>query len=1046
MTVVDGVDAAFNIGTTQGHQITYDKNGNRLTDRFGGKKVDKVVDHILADEVFYRYQSSGVNGILTEKYTYDGLNRLDTISRDDGELINDPDTTWLQIDQRQYDAANRVTRTGGLGDLPVEYVRALYGADANNNPIGGNGSQRRLSSYNQNGQLIVQQVSGFNNTASYSTFNDAIDGAGNVTHYKVKTGAVINGYTTALTYLEGYKELSVTGTSTYLESGTTNSTYDSNGYLTGVSSPTLPADNRTFINDVKGQALAVQQGSRLLRQLIVNGEVLAQYGQGVDRVTPRDNNGNPIFNNNIADFQFGFKSITPSYPSASPGTYTVQTGDTLRSIAQSAYGDSKRWYQIAEANGIYSDAQLRVGVSLNLPNLVGTSHNDANVFAPYDPSRIVGDTSPYLALPPQPKDNFFAQALMMIVAIIVTIYTAGAAAGALTSAFGTAAGTAGAVTIGGTTLTATGAALAMGAGAAVGSIASQAVGMTAGVQDKFSWKAVATSAIGRAVSAGLGGWAPLGDANTVGNAMIRAAVGSVVSQGVSVATGMQSSFNWRGVAASAAGAIVGELVGQSFKGVENELGARLVTGLAAGATTAAFRGGRVSVQQVASDAFGNALGESLAFGSSGAAGQADVNAFVDAVNGFSQVGTERYAGVDVADAGSALRLSNSSSPDDEAYYGNIINTLKARDAQRRVAREGYLAGEAQATSSLYANGAGDVRETTPMASGGDSWYPRDGGGTLVGRRMTPAEEAAFDAENGLSPSSGTGSIKEIGPVEGYFTFDPLARGIKGVGGAALDSWLALPRAAVGVGNLARDAWGYTANAVAPQRSVLTGQPFDYQPRSGLIQSLQQHGVAGTLGMRVAGAVRNAPGVGLIGALGAPGRDWGNVGAQVFSTATAGAGAALSGVRGVAGGTRALSYQTMDEILLQVNRNADFATELARRAYVRGVISGSPQVFGTRAHSIFEGLNERLNRRLIGEVAPFRIAVEEFRDPAGIVTGRRAAGSIGADARVFDAQTGASLRVLDLKTHGGVRIPIGTSRQQDFINRFGLPAEEMYRLR
>ena len=80
--------------------------------------------------------------------------------------------------------------------------------------------------------------------------------------------------------------------------------------------------------------------------------------------------------------------------------YSRCTGDTLRSIAQSAYGDSQRWYQIAEANGITSDAQLRVGVSLNLPNLVGGSHNDAATFTPYDPSKIVGDTSPYLAAPP----------------------------------------------------------------------------------------------------------------------------------------------------------------------------------------------------------------------------------------------------------------------------------------------------------------------------------------------------------------------------------------------------------------------------------------------------------------------------------------------------------------------------------------------------------------------------------------------------------------------------------------------------------------------
>jgi hypothetical protein len=83
--------------------------------------------------------------------------------------------------------------------------------------------------------------------------------------------------------------------------------------------------------------------------------------------------------------------------------------------------------------------------------------------------------------------------------------------------------------------------------------------------------------------------------------------------------------------------------------------------------------------------------------------------------------------------------------------------------------------------------------------------------------------------------------------------------------------------------------GYTANAISPQRSVLTGQAFDYQPRSGLIQSFQQNGVAGTLGMGLTGMVRNAPGIGLISALGAPSRDWGTLGAQAFNTGASAAG-------------------------------------------------------------------------------------------------------------------------------------------------------------
>jgi YD repeat-containing protein len=1087
--VVDGVDAAGNIGT-QGHQITYDRNGNRTSDTSWGNKVataggQQVIAGYNEDgsAIYYNTPVTYVasQGLSTETYRYDALNRLQGVVRD-----------GVQIDVRYYDGADRVVQSGPAGNLPTQYADIINQGVA---PGEMNGKETRINRYDANGRLLHQKTLKSDNSAKADiswdpneSFNaggtaygpDGYDAAGNTRGYVMQNheaGKTME-YTIALNRFEGYQAGVTSGVGTGLNPGSTTQSYDANGFMVGVTDASLSSNNRTFVNDSNGVALFVNQGDNVQRQLVVNGEVLGIYG-----AAPNPTSTNNSFAN-LVDFDFGYARISANYPNPSPGAYQVRSGDTLQSIAQGAYGDSLLWYRIAEANGLASSSDLKVGQTLNIPNRVSTISNNNATFKPYDPTRIEGDMTPHLATPSDKGCGGVGKLLMVIIVVVVTIMTAGAGAvlasgGTLATATASQLAVAGMGAMSGTF----GVGVAALAGAA-GSLAGQVFAVAAGMQQKINWKGVAVSAVSAGVSVGVGQFASGALSGTgFGAAVGRAALGNVITQGIGVATGLQKKFDWKGVAASAVGSAAGygmsEALGITSGGVKTEAFGRAsfgeqlfestLAGFTAGATAAVLQGGKVSVQQVATDAFGNALGSSIAEGSSSAGSfsgegsarspyvdgngdhmvfgagrpQGDAGPFIDA---FSRdYGGDRYPGVDVADAGSALRLSNGSSPDDEAYYGNIINTLQARDAQRQAAGANYRAGEAQATSNLYANGAGDVRETTPMASGGDSWYPHDGGGTLVGRRMTPAEEAAFDAENGLSPSSGTGSIKEIGPVEGSFTFDPLGRGLKGVGGVALDAWLALPRAAVGVGNLARDAWGYAANAVAPQRSVLTGQPFDYQPRSGLIQSLQQNGVAGTVGMGIAGAVRNAPGIGLIGALGAPSRDWGNVGAQVFSTGAAAAGVSLSGVRGVAG-SRALPYQSMDEVLLEVNRNADIATELARRAYARGVITGSPQAFGTRAHSIFEGLNERLNRRLIGENAPFRIAVEEFRDPAGIVTGRRAAGSIGADARVFDAQTGASLRVLDLKTHGGVQIPIGTSRQQDFINRFGLPAEEMYRLR
>lgn len=81
------------------------------------------------------------------------------------------------------------------------------------------------------------------------------------------------------------------------------------------------------------------------------------------------------------------------------------------------------------------------------------------------------------------------------------------------------------------------------AGAVAGSIASQAVGVAIGARDSFSWKGVALAAVSGGVSSGLGGWAPLASEATVGNAIVRSAVGNALTQGVAVATGLQASFS-----------------------------------------------------------------------------------------------------------------------------------------------------------------------------------------------------------------------------------------------------------------------------------------------------------------------------------------------------------------------------------------------------------------------------------------------------------------------------------------------------------------------
>jgi LysM repeat protein len=391
----------------------------------------------------------------------------------------------------------------------------------------------------------------------------------------------------------------------------TTQQYDANGFLVSVTDPSRAEGNRTFVNDGAGRALLVNQGGGVQRQLVVNGEVLGIYGVGLDPTAIGQVGGNASFAN-VADFNFGYSKVTGAYPSATPGAYHVRPGDTLQSIAQSAYGDSKLWYRIADANGLASSSDLKVGQTLNIPSGVGTISNNAGTFKPYDGARITGDLNP-LALPPAGRDadcGGMGKLVMVAVAVAVTYWTGrvDAVKAFWATAFKTvaAAETAAAMATVATAATA----------AAAGSAASQAVGMLTGDVKSFSWQSVALSAISGGVTQGLGGANPM-----IEHTFVRAAVANALSQGIGVVTGLQQRFDWRGVVASyvgsAVGQVVGDVLGLPVDGTRGDMSRgdfllrATMKGVAAGIATAVARGGRVAVQQVAVNAFGAALPTAL---------------------------------------------------------------------------------------------------------------------------------------------------------------------------------------------------------------------------------------------------------------------------------------------------------------------------------------------------------------------------------------------------------------------------------------------------
>ena len=393
-------------------------------------------------------------------------------------------------------------------------------------------------------------------------------------------------------------------------------------------------------------------------QMVVAGEVLARYGDAADKSAGAG--AAPAFGA-VAELYLSAPGNVLHGSSADPVSHTVVGGETLQSIARTTLGDSRLWYRIAQANGlsVQPDAPLQAGVTLSIPKAT-LSANSASTFKPYDPSRVIGDANPALSALPVPQGGGgdcggFGQILMIAIIIAVTVYSAGAlaASGALgTSAAATAASASGiAVGTGASTLGATfaagGAVLGGGAGigvgiaagavgSALGSVAGQTFGIATGMQQDFDWRSVGLAALSGGVSGGLGGFAPLGgDASPFANLVARAAVGSALTQGVSVAIGLQRSFSWANVAASAIGAGVGYGVGTNLPGDINPFVGRTITSFAAGAATSLARGGRVSIQQVATDAFGSVLGSSLVDGLRDAGAQEDRLYNLDGATGSS---------------------------------------------------------------------------------------------------------------------------------------------------------------------------------------------------------------------------------------------------------------------------------------------------------------------------------------------------------------------------------------------------------------------------
>ncbi len=295
----------------------------------------------------------------------------------------------------------------------------------------------------------------------------------------------------------------------------------------------------------------------------------------------------------------------------------VQAGDTLAGIALTVYGDASLWYLIADANGLGSEPNQAlptadVGLALNIPNQVTNVHNNAATRAIYNPSQIIGNTSPQPVPPPAPSSGgsggiggLLAEIVVVIIVAVADAYGQEYANELLPDVFGATAVT----TAAGTTVAGAGTAFAtFAAGAAVGDAAGQLAGDALGIHHGFNPLEVATSAVAAGIDS-VGGTSFIGQ-------FAAGAVANAATQGIDILAHQQNGFSWSELAGAAVSAGANsQLVNPGAQGI-GAFASNTVGGFTAGVfgqlTQVLLSGhGQIQFASIAADAFGNALGSSI---------------------------------------------------------------------------------------------------------------------------------------------------------------------------------------------------------------------------------------------------------------------------------------------------------------------------------------------------------------------------------------------------------------------------------------------------
>ena len=544
----------YTVDVTQVTQFIYDDLGN-LEDT----KLKAIADFKL---------QAGVPGESSVEDTGDAVLINDKIIDDWGRTTEEIfyDVEWL----KQYNVSTSWTKQ--------DFVNNLFTVTK---------KSRTSTKYNSVNQTTTQhswqfEDNGVSWNSSKVDFSNGYDYAGNQIGYEVTVyKQVDNGYSstedyrihysTEYDYFDTYKQKKLTAERSDNQGnpGVTEYFYDLRGNLRQVTQQDEqdPTENftRFYQTNRSGQIVYQTKDDNTQTYYYANNKTIADLG-GLK----------------AADFDYNTTNFAKQVKQASPSLYVVNSGDTLKGIAATVYGDASLWYVIADANGVASDEELVQGQNLTIPAHINNANN-ADTFRPYNPNDIIGDTSPIALAPPPPGPRCaeVAQLIQIVVTIVVSYFAGPHMAKAAAAAVG----------------------------AAAGDTAGQTVSIIGGDQDSFD--------VGRTITAAASAAASAGVSNEIGGAtgvMVGTATGQITSGLLNRIRGEEIDFSGRSFAASVLSSGINELL-------FGEIGGDFVTDFLASVGKSAIdynvqkangvKDAEWNWGMVAANAFGTAIGNSI---------------------------------------------------------------------------------------------------------------------------------------------------------------------------------------------------------------------------------------------------------------------------------------------------------------------------------------------------------------------------------------------------------------------------------------------------